>query len=53
MPRPEPASSLAGSFRLFQVAGISVYMHWSWLLIAYFEIQYRVNHYSSQVPGTP
>jgi Zn-dependent protease len=48
MARSESSPALAGSFRLFQVAGISVYMHWSWLLIAYFEIQYRVNMYSSQ-----
>jgi Zn-dependent protease len=49
MSRPEPAASLAGSFRLFQVAGIGVYLHWSWLLVAYFELQYRVNIFSSQV----
>lgn len=24
-----------GSFRLFRVAGITVYLHWSWLLLAY------------------
>ena len=48
MARPESAPSLAGSFRLFQMAGISVYLHWSWLLVAYFEIQYRTNFYNSQ-----
>jgi Zn-dependent protease len=30
------------------VGGISVYMHWSWLLVAFFEMQYRVNTYTSQ-----
>ena len=48
MPRSQPASSLASSFRLFQVAGISVHLHWSWLVVAYFEIQYRTNFYNSQ-----
>lgn len=36
-----------GSFRLFRVAGIQVYLHWSWLLVAYFEIVNRVNRYHS------
>ncbi len=48
MPRTGPVAALSGSFRLFKVFGISVYMHWSWLLVAFFEIQYRVNLYSSQ-----
>ncbi len=30
-----------GSFRLFRLAGIDVYLHWTWLLVAFFEIQYR------------
>ena len=30
-----------GSFRLFQLAGIDVYVHWSWLLVAFFQVQYR------------
>src|ERR1700720_2056242 len=47
--RPESTSSLAGSFRLFRAAGIAVYMHWSWFFVAYLELQYRVNNYSSQV----
>jgi Zn-dependent protease len=37
----------AGSFRLFRIAGIQVYVHWSWLLVAYFEIGNRVNKYQS------
>ena len=44
-----PSSPLAGSFRLFQVAGISVYLHWSWLLVAAFEVQGRANVYASPV----
>lgn len=31
----------AGSLRLFQLFGIDVYVHWSWLLVALFQVQYR------------
>jgi Zn-dependent protease len=37
----------AGSLPLFRIAGIQVYLHWSWLLVAYFEIGNRVNRYHS------
>jgi Zn-dependent protease len=37
----------AGSFRLIRVAGIQVYLHWSWLVVGYFEIVNRVNGYES------
>jgi Zn-dependent protease len=37
----------AGSLPLFRVRGIQVYLHWSWLVVAYFEIVNRVNHYQS------
>jgi Zn-dependent protease len=37
----------AGSFPLFRVRGIQVYLHWSWLAVAYFEIVNRVNSYQS------
>lgn len=36
-----------GSFRLFQVAGITVFLHWSWFVVAAFEIQNRGQSYSS------
>jgi Zn-dependent protease len=36
-----------GSFYLFQTAGISVFLHWSWLLVAWFEIQSRALDYAS------
>jgi Zn-dependent protease len=48
MSRPDAKPSLQGSFRLFQVFGISVYLHWSWLVVAYYEIQYRAGDYGSQ-----
>jgi len=38
-----------GSFRLFRFAGITVFLHWSWFLIAYFEISTRRGLYSSPV----
>jgi Zn-dependent protease len=38
---------VAGSLPLFRVAGIQVFLHWSWLLVAYFEIVSRVNEYRS------
>ncbi len=37
----------AGSFPLFRIAGIQVYLHWTWLLVGYFEIVNRVNRYQS------
>ena len=43
-----PATSMSGSFRLFRVFGISVQVHWSWILVAFFSIQYRANAYGSQ-----
>jgi Zn-dependent protease len=42
-----PASQVAkGSFRLFHVWGIDVQLHWTWLLVAYFEIK-RPSQYTS------
>jgi Zn-dependent protease/Tfp pilus assembly protein PilF len=37
----------AGSWPLFRIAGIQVYLHWTWLAVAYFEIVNRVNRYQS------
>ena len=36
-----------GSVRLFQVAGINVFLHWSWFLVAAIEISSRSRVYSS------
>jgi Zn-dependent protease len=33
--------------RLFQVAGIEVFLHWSWFVVAVFSISQRREHYSS------
>ncbi len=36
-----------GSFRLFRFSGIDVFLHWSWFLVAIYEIQSRAGRYSS------
>jgi Zn-dependent protease len=36
-----------GSFKIFTLAGIGVYVHWSWFLVAIYSIQYRTHEYSS------
>jgi Zn-dependent protease len=38
-----------GSFRLFRFAGINVFLHWSWFVIALIEINARQGAYSSPV----
>jgi Zn-dependent protease len=39
---------MGGTFRLFKFSGIQVYLHFSWFLVAAYQIQ-RANPYSSQV----
>ena len=39
--------SLRGSFRLFRAAGINVYLHWSWFVVAFVQIRYREDVYQS------
>jgi Zn-dependent protease len=36
-----------GSIRLFRLAGIDVFLHWSWFVVAMYEIQERTSRYSS------
>ena len=36
-----------GSIRLFRLAGIDVYLHWSWFLVAYWEISLQAGSYTS------
>jgi Zn-dependent protease len=36
-----------GSIRLFRVAGIDLYLHWSWFLVAYYQISLRAGRYTS------
>jgi Zn-dependent protease len=40
-------SSQSGSFRFFRVAGIQVYVHWSWFVVAWIELSTRRHVYSS------
>jgi Zn-dependent protease len=38
-----------GSFRIFRLAGIDVFLHWSWFVIALIEVNARQRAYSSPV----
>ena len=38
-----------GSIRLFRFAGIDLYLHWSWFLVAFYGISTRAPSYSSYV----
>jgi Zn-dependent protease len=38
-----------GSIHLFRLAGVDLYLHWSWFLVAAFEISSRTTGYSSRV----
>src|SRR5271165_649278 len=40
-------SGRQGSIRLFRFSGIDVFLHWSWFLVAAYEIQDRKGSYSS------
>jgi Zn-dependent protease len=40
-------SARQGSIRLFRFRGIDVFLHWSWFLVAAYEIQTRKGSYSS------
>ncbi|HUL15307.1 MAG TPA: site-2 protease family protein [Terriglobales bacterium] len=41
------ASLRKGAFRLFRLAGIDVFLHWSWFIVAVIEINERTTAYSS------
>ena len=36
-----------GAFKIFTLAGIGVFVHWSWFLVAVYSIQFRTHAYSS------
>ena len=38
-----------GSIRLFRLAGIDLYLHWSWFIVAMFEINLRSGRYASPI----
>src|SRR5439155_22356442 len=37
----------SGCFRFFRFAGIDVYLHWSWLVVGYFEVKSRSGQFRS------
>jgi Zn-dependent protease len=41
-----------GSFKIFTLFGITVYVHWMWILVAVFSFQYRTHAYSSLLWNT-
>jgi Zn-dependent protease len=41
--------SRQGTIRLFRLAGIDVFLHWSWFVVAAYEVQVRTSQYSSPV----
>lgn len=45
-------STDSGGIRLFRFAGIEVFLHWSWFLVALIEIDQRSQHYSSLLWNT-
>jgi Zn-dependent protease len=38
-----------GSFKIFTLLGISVYVHWSWFLVAVYSVQFRTHEYASMI----
>ena len=36
-----------GSIHLFRIAGVDLYLHWSWFVVAMFEISQRRGSYGS------
>src|SRR4051812_4794764 len=38
-----------GSFRLFRLRGIDVFLHWSWFVVAFYTLNSRSAEYSSPV----
>jgi Zn-dependent protease len=41
--------SFPGSIRLFTLAGIDVFLHWSWFVVAILEVQFRKFNYQNNV----
>lgn len=42
------AQLAGGAFRIGRVLGVDVFLHWSWLFVAFIELETRRNNYSSQ-----
>lgn len=48
MSEAQTREPLSGSMQIFKLSGISVNIHWTWLLVGYFELQYRTGIYESR-----
>ncbi|RIK65479.1 MAG: peptidase M50 [Planctomycetota bacterium] len=48
---PENPEGFPGAIRLFRAAGINVYLHWSWAVVALIMIQGRADAYSAPIWG--
>src|SRR5437870_4850230 len=44
-----PTRILKGSFRLFRLFGIDVYMNWTWFIVAYLQIQFHPLRYKTPI----
>lgn len=44
-----PSQSFPGAIRILRIAGIDVFLHWSWAVVAILELQFRKGVYDSQV----
>jgi Zn-dependent protease len=40
---------MQGTFRLFKFSGIQVYLHFSWFIVAAYQLTQRLNNYHSQI----
>ncbi|MBO0701070.1 MAG: M50 family metallopeptidase, partial [Zavarzinella sp.] len=49
MPARDSTPPMSGSIPLFRVAGITVHLHWTWLLVAAYQVQSRADQYGSLV----
>ncbi len=48
LPGAPSMNNLSGqSIRLFQFSGITVFLHWSWFLVAFYQIYYRSGRYTA------
>src|SRR5579883_321733 len=48
-PRAIMGQAFAGSIRLFRVVGIDVFLHWTWFVVAIFEVWLRKGLYDNGV----
>jgi hypothetical protein len=40
---------MQGTIRLFKFGGIQVYLHFSWFIVAAYQLTQRLNNYQSQI----